>query len=341
MAVTVLHGVDTSKYQGSWDNRGCATALVPDALGWRWQAFKATQDDDELDPAFVREWADAGQVAGVARIAYHFVGLADPARQAAYFAEAIARVGGLRATDTVMIDVEPDKGAGVGEVPGDHVAAVLRQLGAWLDRRPLVYVGAFHPAASHPFVQQFPWALPWWQSNQLPSTRALLGVGVSSRVAQWPVVLWQFGLASVPGAAAPIDADMVIDAHRMVLTASSEPPAAVQPSAVQPSTRPVSVPAAHGGPPSAALFPLLSGHWFGTESADPRNHSGAVAADHPLVEAVQQRFADRGWRLVPTGHFGDETLRVVLAFQREKGLGIDGHVGPETWTALWSAPITP
>lgn len=56
------------------------------------------------------------------------------------------------------------------------------------------------------------------------------------------------------------------------------------------------------------------------------------------VRQVQQRLADRGWRVTVDGVFGPGTERVVRAFQSEKRLQVDGVVGPATWHALWTLP---
>lgn len=58
------------------------------------------------------------------------------------------------------------------------------------------------------------------------------------------------------------------------------------------------------------------------------------------VRAVQQRLADRGWRIAVDGVYGPQTEAVVRKFQAEKGLSPDGVAGPLTWTALWTAPVT-
>jgi cell wall-associated NlpC family hydrolase len=58
------------------------------------------------------------------------------------------------------------------------------------------------------------------------------------------------------------------------------------------------------------------------------------------VRQVQQRLLQRGWKIAVDGDFGPGTDKIVRAFQREKGLGVDGVVGPRTWDALWRAPIT-
>ena len=51
-------------------------------------------------------------------------------------------------------------------------------------------------------------------------------------------------------------------------------------------------------------------------------------------------MAYRGWRITPDGLWGSETERVVRGFQAEKGLELDGAVGPSTWAAAWSSPIS-
>jgi peptidoglycan hydrolase-like protein with peptidoglycan-binding domain len=58
------------------------------------------------------------------------------------------------------------------------------------------------------------------------------------------------------------------------------------------------------------------------------------------VRTWQARMRERGWGLAVDGFYGDESARTCRAFQGEKGLGVDGVVGPETWGAAWTAPVT-
>lgn len=58
------------------------------------------------------------------------------------------------------------------------------------------------------------------------------------------------------------------------------------------------------------------------------------------VSAVQDRLRNRGWSISVDGIFGNQTDKVVRAFQKDKGLKVDGIVGPKTWDALWTTPIT-
>lgn len=54
---------------------------------------------------------------------------------------------------------------------------------------------------------------------------------------------------------------------------------------------------------------------------------------HP-VKTLQYLLQARGHSVAVDGIFGPETDAAVRAFQREKGLGVDGIVGPITWRAL-------
>lgn len=63
--------------------------------------------------------------------------------------------------------------------------------------------------------------------------------------------------------------------------------------------------------------------------------------EHYSVTTWQARMQERGWNIVPDGVYGDQSQLVCEQFQAEKGLGVDGIVGAQTWTAAWEAPITP
>ena len=58
------------------------------------------------------------------------------------------------------------------------------------------------------------------------------------------------------------------------------------------------------------------------------------------VRTWQSQMRRRGWRIDVDGAYGPQSRQVCLAFQREKRLAVDGIVGPETWRAAWTAPIT-
>jgi Putative peptidoglycan binding domain/N-acetylmuramoyl-L-alanine amidase len=54
----------------------------------------------------------------------------------------------------------------------------------------------------------------------------------------------------------------------------------------------------------------------------------------------QAQMAHRGWSIDVDDIYGPASANVARQFQAEKGLGVDGIVGPETWAAAWTAPIT-
>jgi hypothetical protein len=58
------------------------------------------------------------------------------------------------------------------------------------------------------------------------------------------------------------------------------------------------------------------------------------------VRTWQARMAERGWKIAVDGDFGPGSDDVCRKFQAEKGLAVDGKVGPQTWAATWSAPVT-
>lgn len=76
---------------------------------------------------------------------------------------------------------------------------------------------------------------------------------------------------------------------------------------------------------------IVSG-WANTES------NGTKGADG--ITKWQGQMAYRGWRITPDGLWGDESTKVCRAFQAEKGLTVDGLVGPATWRASWEVPIS-
>lgn len=94
-------------------------------------------------------------------------------------------------------------------------------------------------------------------------------------------------------------------------------------------------------PPAGPAFPYGAGHYLGQPSPSPYCHSGYWGGpDQAHVHDWQARMAGRGWTLVQDGRFGQQSDHVARAFQAEKGLGVDGKVGADTWTATWASPVT-
>lgn len=58
------------------------------------------------------------------------------------------------------------------------------------------------------------------------------------------------------------------------------------------------------------------------------------------VHTWQAQMVHRGWSLTADGIYGPITENVCRQFQLEKHLGVDGIVGPVTWDAAWTLPVT-
>lgn len=114
--------------------------------------------------------------------------------------------------------------------------------------------------------------------------------------------------------------------------ALDSPPARPGGAQSVPAPRP---PAGRTAPP----YPLPSGHYFGPKSGPVSSVSGYYSHRSHL-RRWQQRMNDRGWTITADGLYGPRTKAVAIAFQREKGLAVDGLIGPATWDAAWTAPVT-
>jgi peptidoglycan hydrolase-like protein with peptidoglycan-binding domain len=99
------------------------------------------------------------------------------------------------------------------------------------------------------------------------------------------------------------------------------------------------------GPQTQGVMNAIVAGQHGTPSANPnvppfpgRNLSIGDSGDD--VRQWQAQMAARGWTIGVDGDFGPQTDSVCRQFQAEKGLQVDGVVGPNTWSAAWAAPIT-
>jgi N-acetyl-anhydromuramyl-L-alanine amidase AmpD len=102
---------------------------------------------------------------------------------------------------------------------------------------------------------------------------------------------------------------------------------------------PAPQPAAAAAAPSAPAFPLPAGSYFGPKSGPAQSVSGYYSHREDF-RRWQQRMADRGWAIAADGLYGGQSGDVAEAFQREKGLDVDRLIGPATWAAAWTSPVT-
>lgn len=94
---------------------------------------------------------------------------------------------------------------------------------------------------------------------------------------------------------------------------------------------------------TSPAWPLPSKHLIGR---NPHKRStwhdgyGNDTTGRAAIKRFQQRLRDRGWSVTVDGYYGPDMVRLVAAFQRDQGLAVDSIVGPATWRAAWTNPIT-
>ena len=113
-----------------------------------------------------------------------------------------------------------------------------------------------------------------------------------------------------------------------------------------PSPKPAPKPTPAGEAPA---WPFAPREYIGPEGLGNNSISG-YHRGRAEVRRYQQRMKDRGWsRMLVDGLYGQRgqtrpadsiTGDLTMQFQREKGLSVDGLVGPATWAAAWEEPVT-
>ena len=99
-------------------------------------------------------------------------------------------------------------------------------------------------------------------------------------------------------------------------------------------------------PPSSSSskappFPYPSDDYLGRPDGSNDWHDGhGHGADSVNVRKWQERMRGRGWTIDTDGVYGPQSEQVCRSFQGEKGLAVDGKVGPQTWAKTWEAPVT-
>jgi predicted chitinase len=83
-------------------------------------------------------------------------------------------------------------------------------------------------------------------------------------------------------------------------------------------------------PPGGGTAPTLHVDYFST------THNRT----HGDVRVWQTQMRARGWNIAADGDYGPKSEQACRSFQAEKGLGVDGKVGPKTWGAAWTAGVT-
>lgn len=106
----------------------------------------------------------------------------------------------------------------------------------------------------------------------------------------------------------------------------------------------------------APAFPLPAGYYYGPPSGPRQSVSGRTRNSRVPNDVIQvkgrwrskglavwqARMQARGWNIGKDGadgRYGNDTARIVKQFQKNKGLAIDGKIGPATWRAAFELPV--
>ena len=96
----------------------------------------------------------------------------------------------------------------------------------------------------------------------------------------------------------------------------------------------------------APPWPLPDGHLI---YLNPKRYAtwhdgqGNDTTGRAAIKQWQERMIERGWDLGKfgaDGYYGPTSADVCKSFQEEKGLAVDGIVGPLTWSRTWEAVTT-
>lgn len=122
------------------------------------------------------------------------------------------------------------------------------------------------------------------------------------------------------------------------------------------TSKPVVKPAAKPSCVKAPAFPLPAGYYYGPPSGPRQSVSGRTRNSRVPGDVIQvngrwrskglavwqARMQARGWNIGKDGadgRYGNDTERVVKQFQKNKGLKVDGKIGPATWAAAFELPV--
>lgn len=87
----------------------------------------------------------------------------------------------------------------------------------------------------------------------------------------------------------------------------------------------------NGGSSKGAAHPLWPGRYIALTSPFMQGND---------VLLWQRQMIHRGWLLTADSIFDESDHDVLIKFQQEKGLEVDGKIGPMSWNAAWESPIT-
>lgn len=143
---------------------------------------------------------------------------------------------------------------------------------------------------------------------------------------------------------------------RLARGQSAKPIAVASKGTAKPVAKPAAKPANGAACVKAPAFPLPSGYYYGPTSGPVQSVSGRTRNSHLPNDVIQvngrwrskglavwqARMQARGWNIGKDGadgRYGNDTARIVKQFQKNKGLKVDGKIGPATWRAAFELPV--
>jgi peptidoglycan hydrolase-like protein with peptidoglycan-binding domain len=285
---------------------------VDDAYPWQFLCFRSN-DGDQRDKNFAANlaWADKAVADGrmFGYMVYYFY---RPGVNGAAVLKSM--VGSPKPRMAVMIDVESDAGQVTGN-QSTSINAQFDELARWLgDRKRVTGYGNTGDLNA------------LWPTK--PEGIRLVIAAYGSNPAYPGKFAHQYSDSYVtpPFGACDINSANgmdVADLERMFgFTASSPKPKPKPKAPKQP-------------------WPYGPDDYLGVPSPSPLCHSGYYGGkDAQVVLTWQHQMSHRGWVIGCDGMYGPQSRSVCLSFQAEKKLAVDGLVGPRTWEASWTAPVT-
>ncbi|CAN5565821.1 hypothetical protein BH24ACT5_BH24ACT5_29330 [soil metagenome] len=136
--------------------------------------------------------------------------------------------------------------------------------------------------------------------------------------------------------AAPAPA--VVDAGCPVGATASLDRLGQSPSPVAPAVAPTTTVTPPSPSTAAPAPPATAGPTCTDYTAAPDRYPIRLCQTGWAVTIIQVLLSEAGYSVDIDGYFGPGTLRAVRQFQTDRGLEVDGLVGPNTWAALFGTP---
>lgn len=311
----MLYGADVSGHQAGFDFRAnreqCPYVIVKQTEGLTWP-----DQDDAASTRQLREMRQQAQDAGYVWVGLYHYARPQPGRTGRQEADHFINfVGELAPNEGVALDFEENQGLDAEQMEEFAIEFVDRIEERWPTLRGNVLFYTYPGFVARISTDRLCVRCPLWMAAYGPND----GQEHESfiRLDRWnTVTLWQFTSSGrLPGYGGNLDVNRFAGSEDDLRQLSVGTDGVVAPP-----------------PPPPTAPPPLRPPWPG-EFLQEGSHGGHV-------ETVQRRLAERGWQVDVDGHFGPATKEVVHNFQHEKGLDADGIVGPATWDALWTAPVT-